>query len=512
MVAALLLALTALLSPLPAAAQTGEAVGRVITAVGEVAAIGPNGERRALERRSRIHEGETVVTGDGGRAQVRFKDKGLVDLKPGTRFTVKRYRAKAAGDGEDSAVMELIKGGMRTVTGAVGGGKQQEYEVETPVASIGIRGTQYLLRLCQGDCAGDVPDGLYGNVTQGRIGVMNDAGERVFGGDRYFHVASRDSLPRGRLSPPEGIFQRPRPPVTDEGEVEEVVGVSEIPDMGTFLNALAVSDPWLEDKDVEEDFEVAEDRGDLGATGNNNRGPGAGFAFFDDDTAVLRIAAGFGSVPEGDAVSLDSGDNPIGIVATGTSGNGATAQYDIEVAAGPEPLVSGGDSDLDVRWGRWSGADFTYTRDGGPAQDFNKPLEFVTTNNLTSQSQLARLSGSAIYVRTAGTAPLNVDFPARNPVTINTFRLGVDFTNQTISGASVSMTDDTGADLTLSQDGAVAASQKFTLTMLGTYQVQANGALSGHFVGKNAQGISYTFMGGSSDAGYIQTSGLMEPK
>ena len=510
--AALVLALL-----LAAPAQAAEVVGRVISRVGEVVAVTPDGERRALERRSRIREGETLITGESGRAQVRFKDKGLVDLKPGSRFTVERYRAEAAGDGEDSAVMELIKGGMRTITGAVGGGDEQEYEVKTPVASIGIRGTQYVLRLCQGDCGEGIPEGLYGGVTQGRIGVANAAGERVFGGDRYFHVPSRSDRPRGLLTPPEGLLEgAPRPPAGAGAEVEGGSPLAgEVPDLESFLSALGVSHPSLAVLELGEAYEVAEDRGELGPTGNNDRGPGAGFGFYDAQNTP-RISAGFASVPAGDAVTLDGAGNPVAISAAATAGDetraSPTAQYDIDVAAGAEPLVSGGDSELDVHWGRWSGADFTYTRNGGAVQSFSNPLEFVTSNNLTSQTQLDRLSGSATYVRTAGTAPRNVNFANRNPITVNAFRLGVDFTSQTISGAAVSMTDDNGVDLTLSQDAPVAAAPGFTLTLSGTYQVTADGALSGHFLGKNAQGIAYSFVGGNGDAGRIQTSGLMQPK
>lgn len=252
-----LLTLMALALGGPAAAQTGEVVGRVISQVGEVEAITPDGGRRPLERRSKVHEGETVVTGESSRAQIRFKDKGLTDIKPDSRFTVKRYRAESAGDGQDSAVMELIEGGMRTLTGTVGGGEDQEYEVETPVASIGIRGTQYQLRLCQGDCAPDIPDGLYGGVTEGRIGVANEAGERAFGGDRYFRVASRSAPPQGMLTPPGDLLTGRMARVGGRPEGDGLKP-SEVPQLGGFLNPLAAGHPPPEPLLWEEGFEAAE--------------------------------------------------------------------------------------------------------------------------------------------------------------------------------------------------------------------------------------------------------------
>ncbi|MDP3858880.1 MAG: hypothetical protein Q8Q73_14075 [Stagnimonas sp.] len=60
----------------------------------------------------------------------------------------------ADSGGETSrAFFRLVKGGFRSVSGLIGKVNQDDYRVSTPVATIGIRGTRYSARLCQGDCA-----------------------------------------------------------------------------------------------------------------------------------------------------------------------------------------------------------------------------------------------------------------------------------------------------------------------------------------------------------------------
>lgn len=60
--------------------------------------------------------------------------------------------AAEGGDGS-RAFFRLVKGGFRSVSGLIGKVNQDNYRVSTPVATIGIRGTRYSARLCQGDCA-----------------------------------------------------------------------------------------------------------------------------------------------------------------------------------------------------------------------------------------------------------------------------------------------------------------------------------------------------------------------
>ncbi len=61
------------------------------------------------------------------------------------------------------------------------------------MATIGIRGTGYTLVACQQDCfdadGSLAPDGTYGVVFEGRVGVANEGGERDFGIDEAFYVA-----------------------------------------------------------------------------------------------------------------------------------------------------------------------------------------------------------------------------------------------------------------------------------------------------------------------------------
>lgn len=178
--------------------------GKVIMATGETVALRAGQEVR-LVRDSEIEIGDTIRVGDRSNMQVRFADEALMSLRANSMLKIDNYRF-ANKPAEDSAVLSLIKGGVRTVTGLIGRISRADYVFKAPTATIGIRGTHFALRHCENDCldnGGEAPaNGLYGGVTDGRIAVTNDAGEREYGQQDYFYVASANELPRLLLAPP----------------------------------------------------------------------------------------------------------------------------------------------------------------------------------------------------------------------------------------------------------------------------------------------------------------------
>jgi hypothetical protein len=142
------------------------AAGKVEFVVGEVAAVQADGSKRILTRGSEIRPGDTIDTGEG-RAQLRYSDGAMVSLSPRTLYRIDAYAFKGQADGSEKGFFSLLKGAMRTITGAIGKSDRKSYRLDTAVATIGIRGTEYAV--------------TYGNsitvtTNTGLIEVCNDAG------------------------------------------------------------------------------------------------------------------------------------------------------------------------------------------------------------------------------------------------------------------------------------------------------------------------------------------------
>ena len=136
-----------------AGAPTTQVAGRIAFVRGPLRASG-GGSERALVTGGSVFEGDVLETGANTVAVIAFRDQGRVTLQPNSRFSIDRYSFDANAPQSGSSVFSLLRGGLRAVTGLVGRSAPRAYRMNTPIATIGIRGTSFDL-VCQGDCARD---------------------------------------------------------------------------------------------------------------------------------------------------------------------------------------------------------------------------------------------------------------------------------------------------------------------------------------------------------------------
>ena len=167
-----------------------QAAATVMFATGDVQIVGKDGQTRAAVRGGELNAEETVDTVEG-RAQLRFRDGASVSLQTGTRFRVDEFRFVDQGGkagAEDRGFFSLIKGGFRTLTGLIGKEKREQYKVNAVVATIGIRGTDYLAALSEA--------GLTVSTFGGLVEVCSDAGCVQVAPGETVVVPDKDVLPR----------------------------------------------------------------------------------------------------------------------------------------------------------------------------------------------------------------------------------------------------------------------------------------------------------------------------
>ncbi|HYE36391.1 FecR domain-containing protein [Methylocaldum sp.] len=219
----IVLAFLALLQPRDARSDPAsgtQPAGKVILVSGSLEAVKPGSAPRALQRRSEFYTGEALRTGTGSEAQVRFLDGALVALAAESELKVDEFRFEEQGAGSDKSVSTLVKGGLRVITGAIAQKSPPSHRLNTPVATIGVRGTHF------GAVMGR---DLSVAVWHGGIDVRNGGGEISLGTGGEFNFArvnGPDVAPAGLLEPP-AAFQsdrvakgQSRAAPVEEGETE----------------------------------------------------------------------------------------------------------------------------------------------------------------------------------------------------------------------------------------------------------------------------------------------------
>lgn len=215
-IASLLFILLGALTPIQAWANS--VVAHMVVANGQVTAKDEQGQARALKRRDPIFSGDTITTMNGF-AEIHFEDGGLVTLDANSVFKINEYNWKGVEDNTERGFFELLKGGLRAISGAIGNLNKSHYRVVTPVATIGLRGTHYALRLLdekQVDTMKDLPDapvgrGLYGGVVSGIIVVSNRVDQYELSANQFFYVADFTTRIRPLERDRGKIFKLPAP-------------------------------------------------------------------------------------------------------------------------------------------------------------------------------------------------------------------------------------------------------------------------------------------------------------
>jgi len=407
--ARLALAVSAAISVSGAPAFAADRAGRVLTSTGPVVAQSSEGTARSLARGENIYVGDVIKT-NRGRLQIRFSDGALVSLDRNTRFEVEQYRNgdsadSDGGDGGASAVMRLFRGAMRTITGAIGNDPNEEYRMETPTATVGIRGTQYALQYCSGDsCGSDVEEGLYGHVIGDAITVENEAGRARFTGGRYFQVPDGGTPPQAIVAPPGDLFR-------GEGETEGD-DADEVDDGGGGAGATS------DDSAVASDTDTGDTIGDESLTGEFSSSDETGTESTDSSSLELLTNAGVVGNVNGRDQSDSPSEFPFGCI----SDDQCTAQVDsdgnlrlvslggflrFDATSNVSLVESGSVDSLDTTWGRWDG-DIVFD-DGDTERTITGGFPWAYSENPTTTDQLSNAfstSGNLTFTDVSGPSPV----------------------------------------------------------------------------------------------------------
>jgi hypothetical protein len=182
-----------------------ESAGKVLTAGGDVLVLRASQIVR-LSPGASVESGDQIHTGTDGKVLIVFTDSGLVWIRSNSDFVVEDY---SYAKDREAAFFSLLKGGARSVTGLIGRRTRSNFRLRVPVATIGIRGTDFSVVMCQRDCMDSngnaAAKGLYGEVIDGRIAVTpfdDRLLEREFRAGEFFHLADQSSAPTPLFLPP----------------------------------------------------------------------------------------------------------------------------------------------------------------------------------------------------------------------------------------------------------------------------------------------------------------------
>ena len=129
------------------ASSEDNVIGRVKTVSGDANIITGN-ETHPADLGSAVFQGDILETGVDGSLGVVFSDESRISLGPDTSLTVDEYVFEPKQN-EGSFLSRMTRGSLLYVSGLIAKIKPESAAVETPVGTIGIRGTRFLVKVAK---------------------------------------------------------------------------------------------------------------------------------------------------------------------------------------------------------------------------------------------------------------------------------------------------------------------------------------------------------------------------
>lgn len=114
--------------------------------IGAASVVGSDGNTRTVERGTPIRVGERIQTQPGGHVHLRFVDGGRISVRPSSSLQVEDYSHSEQQPVLGAIKFRLDEGVVRSITGSWGEAARDRFRLNTPVAAIGVKGTDFVVQ------------------------------------------------------------------------------------------------------------------------------------------------------------------------------------------------------------------------------------------------------------------------------------------------------------------------------------------------------------------------------
>ena len=173
-------------TPLTNPKSTPEIIGTVTKLNGQGWLLHPDESRQKLYIGLGVQQGDNILTNHQSTTEIEFLDGSSISLKQKSQIKINEYSWNQQNSSGRS-IVNFLQGAFRAVSGLIAKNNELDYLVATPVATIGVRGTNFGARLCKqeicvvqsGDNNITISEGIYIGVLQGQIVAQSNNRETL---------------------------------------------------------------------------------------------------------------------------------------------------------------------------------------------------------------------------------------------------------------------------------------------------------------------------------------------
>lgn len=353
-----------------------ETYGTMMVVKGEVKVTSAkNGKVENAKVGFKVHAGDSVTSGADSRAKIIMSDKNVINVSPDSKVTITKYENSTA-KGTRNVELKVDYGKVRASVEQIYDGDKSKFNIRTPTAVAGVRGTDFIAGFNPGTRATTVVT-FSGVVAVGTPGPNGSIGNPVFVKPGQTTSVNEGAKPET----PKAVPQDQMKNMNQESSADTAEGgpSAEAP---ASSSTAAVS----EDKNADANFDAkADTKADANSDAKADRSAASSGGEPKADGNASSVAEG--SAPaaknDGSAANSDSKNpsgNKSGDGKPAAPGTSASTSGDAPAARAPASIptvsmINSADMDIKISDGIKAAPEITK----GPTTTFRPPTPVVTT-------------------------------------------------------------------------------------------------------------------------------------
>ncbi len=210
-------------------AYAQDLAGSVLFVIGDAKVSDAHGSTHAVTRGEKVYAGQSISTGANGQVNLRMVDGAAVIVRASSRLKIEEYFVDTVTPSKSRIKLNLENGVVRSITGKAGEASKESYRLNTPLAAIGIRGTDFVVQANRDVTRVQVQSGaivmtpISDDCSRDTFGPCKSAKSRDLTAamrDAYLELRSRSEVPT--FVPAEKAIESPNliaPPRQEEPKV-----------------------------------------------------------------------------------------------------------------------------------------------------------------------------------------------------------------------------------------------------------------------------------------------------
>ena len=182
-----------------AAAPAPDMVAQATMVIGVARLISADGVSQSVDRGTAVRVGDRIETGAGGHVHLRFVDGARLSVRPLSRLQIENYSRSDEQSALTAIKFRLDEGVVRSITGAWGEAARDRFRLNTPVAAIGVKGTDFVVKSDANNTLASVYTGAImltplSPACRASLGPCLNGSERLLSEDMKGQMLSLDRL------------------------------------------------------------------------------------------------------------------------------------------------------------------------------------------------------------------------------------------------------------------------------------------------------------------------------